>query len=389
MKSNIMTVAKKELTRIISDKNLFFSAVLLPGLIIFLAYFGIGQLQSMMLDGDEDYIHQVHVVNMPQSIEQLLSIPELRLNLLPTDEAQIQDIRTQIENQETDALIVFPLGFDETVAVFDPATSTEPAPRIAVYANGARSESAAAGAIIMAIIEEYHHSLTHRFVIDRNELATDADLMGMLMGALLPMMLVVMIVEGARAIASESLAGEKERGTLATLLVTPSRRSDIALGKLIAISAISVLGAIGAIIGSIAGMPSLLGLELSDFLGVFNASDYGLLLLVAVSNAVMVVSMFLIVSALAKNVKQSNAYAMPFMFIAMMFGMGSSLINNPSIALYLVPFLNSALNVLDVINGNVNFINMGISIGANILVAVICTFVIAKMMNSEKIVFDK
>jgi len=136
-------------------------------------------------------------------------------------------------------------------------------------------------------------------------------------------------------------------------------------------------------------MPSLLGLELSDFLTVFNVADYGLLLLVAISNAVMVVSMFLIVSALAKSVKQSNAYAMPFTFVALMFGMGSGFINNPSIVLYFVPFLNSALNVLDVINGNVNFVNMGISIGANIFVAAICTVVIAKMMNSERIVFDK
>jgi len=74
---------------------------------------------------------------------------------------------------------------------------------------------------------------------------------------------------------------------------------------------------------------------------------------------------------------------------AMMFGMGSGFINDPSIALYFVPFLSSALNVLDVVNGNVNFANMGISIGMNIFVAVICTFVIAKMMNSERIVFGK
>jgi len=388
MGNNIMTVAKKELTRIISDKNLFFAAVVLPGLIIFLAYFGIGQLQNLVGE-DENYIHQVHVVNMPDSMAQIFATPELRLNIIPTSENQIPTVRTQIEEQETDALVVFPQNFDADVAIFDPATTIEPAPRVAVYANGARSESAAAGALIMAVLADYHHALTHRFIIDGNEMASDADMMGMIMGLLLPMLLIIMIVEGARAIAAESIAGEKERGTLATLLVTPSRRSDISLGKLIAISAISVLGAVGAIVGSIAGMPSLLGLELSDFLTVFNVADYGLLLLVAISNAVMVVSMFLIVSALAKSVKQSNAYAMPFTFVALMFGMGSGFINNPSIVLYFVPFLNSALNVLDVINGNVNFVNMGISIGANIFVAAICTVVIAKMMNSERIVFDK
>jgi len=389
MGNNIMTVAKKELTRIMSDKNLFFTAVVLPGLIIFLAYFGIGQLQNLVDGDDENYIYQVHVVNMPDSMAQILATPELRLNIMPTSENQIPTVRTQIEAQETDALIVFPANFDEVVAIFDPATSIEPAPRVAIYANGARNESAAAGALIMAVLTDYHHALTHRFIIDRNEMASDADLMGMIMGALLPMLLILMIVEGARAIAAESIAGEKERGTLATLLVMPSRRSDIALGKLIAISGISVLGATGAIIGSIAGMPSLLGLELSDFLGVFNAADYGLLLLVAMSNTIMVVSMFLIVSALAKSVKQSNAYAMPFTFVALMFGMGSGFISNPPITLYFVPFLNSALNVLDVINGNANFINMGISIGMNIFVAGICTFTIAKMMNSERIVFDK
>ncbi|MFQ7035420.1 MAG: ABC transporter permease subunit [Candidatus Borkfalkia sp.] len=51
-------------------------------------------------------------------------------------------------------------------------------------------------------------------------------------------------------IAPESIAGEKERGTIATLLVTPIKRSELVVGKVLSLSALSSLSAISSFIGT-------------------------------------------------------------------------------------------------------------------------------------------
>lgn len=63
--------------------------------------------------------------------------------------------------------------------------------------------------------------------------------------------------------APESIAGEKERGTIATLLVTPMRRSSLALGKVFSLSIIALLAGCSSFIGTFAALPKMMGGELT------------------------------------------------------------------------------------------------------------------------------
>ncbi|MCK7484352.1 MAG: ABC transporter permease subunit [Bacillus subtilis] len=64
-----------------------------------------------------------------------------------------------------------------------------------------------------------------------------------MLSTLLPMLVVMFMFTGAMAIGPESIAGEKERGTIATLLVTPVKRREIALGKVFSLGVLSLISA--------------------------------------------------------------------------------------------------------------------------------------------------
>ena len=404
MRNNIVTILKKECTRFFKDKRMLFSTVLLPGVMIFFMYSFMGVFLDNMFQTDDDYVYQIHVVNMPASIGAILQTPGLRLEIHHITQAQVAGIRTQIENQETDLLLVFPVGFDEIIVDFDPATATAPAPNVEIWSNSARTESAEARHLVQSIITGFHHELTHRFTINAPtedapygvyDLITDADMFAMVIGMIVPMLLLIFIFSASQSLAPESIAGEKERGTLAGMLVTPVSRRDLAMGKIISISLFCMLSALGSIIGMLLSMPNMMGFGNGFAVGQvfewYSASDLIFLVLVATSTSLVFVSILSILSAYAKTIKEATAYAMPLMLVCVFAGFASTIIGDvpESVVFYLIPILNSSLSISGIFSFDASAVNMAVTAGVNTLFAVAASFVLAYMFSSEKIVFDK
>jgi len=394
-----LAVMKKECLRIINDRRLFFSAVILPGLLIFLMYTLMGNFMANAFAVDEDHVYQVHAVNLPQSAEMLLSIPELNIDITHVPYTETVAIRQQIENRDAELLLVFPENFDERVAVFDPTTATELAPNIQIWANTANASSNEVRHIVTEILNAYHHALTHRFSINAPsdvapdgvyDLATDADMFAVLLGMLVPMMFLIFIFQGAMTIAPESISGEKERGTLGALLVTPASRRTMALGKVFGISLFSLLGAVSSIIGMAVSMPSMMGISFGELANFYTIGDVLLLLLVAASTTLVFTSLLAVLSAYAKTVKEATAYATPLMLIAFAAGLASTILGGvpTEFFYYLIPVFNSALSLSSIVAFEVNATNMIITALSNVAFAAICTGVLGWIFNSEKIVFS-
>jgi sodium transport system permease protein len=388
---------KKECTRIFSDKKLFFTAVLMPGIMIGVMYFLMGNLMGDMFAVEEDYIFQVHAVNMPQSIS--AKLPPSAFNIHNTPEADVEKIKQRIENRETDLLIRFPQNFDELVAAYD-VNSTEPAPNIQMWSNSARSESMNARGFVSWILTEYQHTLS-KFTVnapaddpdESYELATDADMFGMVIGFMIPLMFMLFLYTGCMSLAPESIAGEKERGTLGGMLVTPARRSDMALAKILSISIFGLMSAVVSMAAMIISLPSMLPLQTGSILDMFSVQDLALLLLVAVATTLVFVSVLSLLSAYAKSVKEATAYASSIMILIILCGLGSMILGGvpEEIYYYLIPVFNSALSLTAVIDTTVSVsaVNIIATAGANLLFTLGCVVLLAKLFSSEKIVFDK
>lgn len=91
---------------------------------------------------------------------------------------------------------------------------------------------------------------------------------------MLPMLLMIFLFSGCMSVAPEAIAGEKERGTIATILVTPTKHSELAVGKIFALSIIALLSGASSTLGTILSLPKLMGGVETMSAAYYTAADY-------------------------------------------------------------------------------------------------------------------
>lgn len=398
MRNNILTIMKKECSRLFGDKKLFLTAVILPGLLIFVMYNLMGNLMANINSVEKDYVYQIYAVNMPDSISGIISAGDLNVNVINTSEADAESVKQRITDKEADILIKFPVGFDALVEAYDVSSETS-APNVQIWSNMARTESAEANDIITSVLNEYEYSMANKFDInavsaenpdEQYQLASEADIFMTYFVYMLPMMLIMFIFVGCQAIAPESIAGEKERGTLGTLLVTPAKRSDIALAKIFSITIFGLLGAAGSFLGLMLSLPKMMQTD-SVSIDYYSIADYAMIFIISVSTVLVFVSILSILSAYSKSIKEATTYSMPFMILSILFGLSSMLTGGvpKEIYYYLIPVFNSAQCLTAIFKLEASALNIAVTTGTNIVFMLLCTFALTRMFNSEKIVFDK
>ncbi|MCL2048436.1 MAG: ABC transporter permease subunit [Defluviitaleaceae bacterium] len=394
MRNNVFTVMKKECSRIFNDRKLFFTTVILPGLLMFVIYSLIGTAMQGMFDVEDDYEYQVYAVGFPEALAPLFA--EQPLHIIEISEAEIEGVKQQLAERETDVLMVFPANFDELVAA-----AAVPAPNVQVWANFTRNESREADALVTSLLQEYHRGLALLFSINEPtdeaadggyNLASEADIFGMIVGMVVPFLFMIFSYTGCQALAPESIAGEKERGTLALLLVTPASRRDIALGKILGIGVFALMSAVCSILGAVLAMPSMLGAGLAtgNIFNFYNAGDFVLLLLVVMSTTLVFVSLLSLFSAYARSVKEATSYAMPILMLVMVMGfVGMFIGETENLHFFLIPIMNSVLSIIKIFAFDANVLAVLVTVAVNVCVALVFSAVLTKMFDSEKIIFDK
>ena len=171
----------------------------------------------------------------------------------------------------------------------------------------------------------------------------------------LPYILITMILTGGFSAALDSTAGERERKTLESLLLTPAPRSRVLLGKIAAVTTISLVAAVAAIGSMFLALTqvSLPGPSGSTHISLSPVA-IPIMVWVALLIAISFSSVTLALGTLAKSFRQGQAYVTPLYFITIF---PASIILfipdfNPSLAYYLIPILNAVLVLRDAIVHN-------------------------------------
>lgn len=392
MKTNMVTIIKKEFARFFGDKGLVFSTILLPGLMLFMLYTLMGEMMTNQFTSEEGFVAKAYVQNMPDELESMFE--SLPANWESIDASKVADIQAALEGKEADVLLVFPENFMDVVAAYD-VTSGQAAPNIGVFYNSTKPESSDIANMIIPMLETYEASITNKFDINAGEVqynfASEKDASGQMFAMLLPMLLMTFLFTGCNAVAPESIAGEKERGTIATLLVTPMKRSSLAMGKIISLSVIALLSGLSSFIGAMLSIPKLMGGTAGLDTAFYTASDYALLLGVILSTVLLLVSLISVISAFAKSIKEAGSLCAPLMILSMVVSivpmMGADTFNK--LGMFFIPIFNSVLCMNAVFSFQVNMVHILITIAMNIVYAGLLTFVLAKLFNNEKVMFSK
>ena len=386
---NIWTVMKKEFARFFRDRRLVVS-LFLPGILIYLIYSLLGSGLISNLGGvDENYVYQVYTVNMPDEFAaQFEGVSFMELHAISAEEADSH--KQAVSDQQEDLLVIFPADFEEKYAA---AVAGDPtaAPTVEFFYNTVRSEGSQAYSLFASAISDLQQQVTPYFLPLVTDLATDADVTGMIFSMIAPMLVLMLLFTGCMSVAPESIAGEKERGTLATMLVTPVRRSHIAAGKIIALSAISLLSGICSFLGIILSRPKLMGAAGNLSVAVYTAGDYLMILGIVLSSVLVMVALVSIVSAFAKSVKEATGMIGPLMILVMILGLSTMFSSGAtgSYLWYLIPLYNSARAMSGIFSFLASPVAVLITIAVNLVVAALLAVLLAKMFDSEKIMFNK
>ena len=397
-RNNTWTIIRKEFARFFGDRQLVFTTVIMPGLLIYLIYslMGVG-IRNMETHGEQDVV-TVRVENMPQSVAPILSSLDSSIVILQQPVSQT-DIEA-LEDKEINAIAMrFPADFDALVADYDPMGG-QPAPNVEIYYNSANNASDRVFTIMETALNAFEDSMANRFDINRADeegqtfnQASDDQVLGDILSKLLPMLIIMMLFSGVMAIAPSSIAGEKERGTIATLLVTPMRRNELAIGKIVSLSCIALLSGVSSFIGIALSLPNMIqaggdGIEIPFN---YTTGDYIALLLVIFASVLVMASAISLLSALAKDVKNAGTMITPFMLIIMLAGLLPMFQteNVHSLVNYFIPFYNSILVMADVFAHSLNWTALLITLGSNIVYTGIAIWGLTRMFNSEKVMFSK
>lgn len=392
MKSNIGNIIKKELSRFFGDKRLLLTSVFMPGIMIYIIYSLMGNVMMKAFTTAEDYVFQVAAVNMPEELQGTLK--ENNCEITAIDASQIDAVKQEIIEKNKDICVVFPENFLEQIASYDVA-SGEVAPEVQMYFLSTETGSSEAYSMLKNVLNALEEQISNRFDINASDeeydLATESDMTGKLVSMLMPMLLMILLFNGCAAMAPDSIAGEKERGTIATLLVTPVKRSEIAIGKIISLSIMTLLSGLSSFLGIMLSLPSLMG-EMGDVdTNVYTMGDYVLLLLIVLSTVLFMISMVSVLSALAASVKEAGTLISPFSILIAVIGIAGMFTSSVSENkfLYLVPLLNSSQCMNGIFSFQMQVPCVIMTVIANVVYTVVFVVALTKMFESEKIMFSK
>ena len=387
---NIINIMRKEFARFFTDRSMLMSTIL-SAVAMYVIYSFMGTVMGNFFGPDEDHVAAIYIVNRAPAVEMMASAAEMTVTHIEANE--VDSVKLRIENGDADLLVIFPPNFEADVQVFDPQTATGYAPNVEMFFNSTEPNSSMAFHGFTMILDAYEASMANRFDINRGvsgDIATDEEVAATMIASMMPLLLMIFLYSSCMSLVLESIAGEKERGTLATLLVSPLKRRELAIGKIISLAVLSLFSGVLMAVATILALPNMMGGGDMVDVNIYGATEYALLLLVIIGTLLMITAILSIVSAFAKSVKQAGTFASPLMVLVMVVGvtgMFGGAPDNP--LLYLIPFYGSVQSMGGIFSLNYSTTNVLIASVSSILYAGLGGVALSIMFNNEKVMFSK
>lgn len=396
-------IFKKEMARVFKDKKMVFSVFLLPVLIMVLIMSIVNGMVDNMMKDIEKHNPIVYVQNEPQSFQEFLKMGKFKYEI---KEIQGEKDRSKAEKEilegEADLIIEFPENLDEQLAAYKEGDKI---PQIKTYYNPSEDFSSAAyEEISVGVLENYRQTLLSMrvgnlenimvFTVNSDNedmvIQDDEKAGGKVLGMMLPYFITILLFAGALGIGGDMIAGEKERGTMASLLVSPVKRSSIALGKVTALMAISGLSSLVYVAVMAICAPMMMdsmmggggnGLDLH-----LNPQQLLLMGVLLIAIAFFYSSIIALLSVFAKSTKEANSYVMPVYMVVIIVGLLTMFQSGtPETVKYWIPIYNNALVLQGILTQEISTGAYLITMVENLLLGALFTGGIVQAFKSEKI----
>lgn len=409
---NIAAVYTKELRDMLRDRRTLLSMILVPTLLMPLLLAGVGFMSYKVVREARATLPTVMVIGGDDS-------PRLREALegqakFKTEPAS-GDWRTRISEKKIRAAVEIPPGFDAALARAEPTI-------IRIYNYEGEMRSGFAVAEVRRFFNEYREAVigarlegrglpatfVRPFELRTENVAPPEKVGGNVVGGVIPYLFILLAFTGAMYPAIDLTAGEKERGTMETLLCSPIGRTELVLGKFfmvltaslatVAFSLVSMgatllaggamlarsigrgAGAAAAVgMGGGGGGPTLPSLDPLGMLAVLG---------MVAPMAVLFSAGLLAISLFAKSYKEAQSYVSPLIVVILLpavVGMLPGVELSPRLAL--VPVLNVSLVSKELVSGVWHWGYLALIFGSSCVYAAIALWLAVRMFHREGVIF--
>jgi sodium transport system permease protein len=396
---DIGVVYHKELIDSLRDRRTVISMTVVPLLLFPALTLGMGLLGATLMSRAKGEVPLVMVVggeDSPRVVEALKK--NKKIQVVPGS----TDFEDQVSNKLVRAAIILPLGFDEAAEHGDAQTVS-----VDYYEGDIKSELAMDTAetslkdyrvtLAKQLVSErgVPGNLVEPFKVEKTNVAPPEKVAGSTLGGLIPYFVIILSLTGAMYPAMDLTAGEKERGTMETILTSPVSRTDLVLGKFFMVLTASLATA----------LLSLTSMAVSFFLArnmidklvsednptVHYAIDpVGILavLLMVLPLSVLFAATLLAIALFAKSFREAQTYLSPLTVIVIMPAVAALL---PGVELNtrtaLIPILSTTLVGKELMAGNhpwgfIMLIFLSSCVYASLAIAAAVT-----MFNRESVLF--
>jgi len=362
------TIYLKELLELVRDRKTFIFTVFIPILAMPLIFGGFGYLSSTLFK-------QARNAELSYAIFGSAHAPELSARFAADKSFRVvalaseTEIRNAIAKDKIKFAIVIPPTFQQqidgnrqaTIELHYNSASTVDVTRKRVMTlvdahNGALRETALSA---LGLSQTQLRFALQPIKLDDRSTADKREQMGALVGGFLPYILLIVCLMAAMYPAIDTGAGEKERGTLETLLLAPVPRGAIVLAKFLVLFTIGLTSAL-LMVGSMGLLLFLFGSmvegDLSSLVRSIGAVDLAMVALMLVPTAAIFASILLSISIYAKSYKEASGLISPLIMLTILPTLVALL---PGVELNwlwsMVPLTNVSLAMKELVKGTMDY----------------------------------
>jgi sodium transport system permease protein len=398
---NIGIVYRKELTEALRDRRTLISTLLVPLLLFPLLSVGFGALAVTLVKKAEEETPKVMVLggaDSPGVLEALRA--GNKIEVVPAT----PDWKDKIINKEIRATIAIPAGFEASLAQQNPQTleiyKYEGELKSSISADSVEKNLKAYRDKVIETRLDANHvpaSVLTPFLIKQDNVAPPEKVGGAAFGGIIGYMVILLCLTGGMYPAMDLTAGEKERGTMETILSSPISRLDLVLGKFFLVLTASLVTAALSVLSmgaSFWGMQQLKAFDVSknpDAAGMQLHIGFTAVLsvfLMALPLAVLFSAGLITISLFAKSYKEAQSYVSPLMILVIVPAVAAMLPGVELTAkLALIPILNVSLLCKELVTGTYHWNFIALIFISTCVYAAAALFLAVKMFQREDVLF--
>ncbi|MFT6270858.1 MAG: sodium transport system permease protein [Alphaproteobacteria bacterium] len=397
-------IFKKEILELLRDRKTLFFMIALPLLVFPLIFGGMFYFtgKAMTESQTKDLSFAVSGAQYaPELVAALEGVEGLTLKNVSGNLTDKEIVADAINRSEVDFVLQIPSNYSNNIdqsgqitlkLVLNDAQLNSVRSRIRDITDDVEEANQRSAFANLNISESIQTAMLDPIIIEKVNLADAREQTGAIFGGLIPYFMFILCLQGAMLPAADIGAGEKERGTLETLLLSPVDRHSIVLAKFLTIATAGLTSALVTVL-SMGVWAVVISIQMPmgpvvEFISAIDWFDFILVFLMLIPVVATFASLLLALSIYARSFKEAQGYMSPLMIMVFL-PIIVTLI--PGIELKgvwaWIPLTNVALAIKELVKGTMDYVQLIGIFGSSVILAGALLAFCVYWFKQEKVLF--